>query len=218
MRSWGILVGSMRGVLADGFGGIDKTIYQVICLFQIFELPALPAAFVTTKGKRRLEVTLAYDPPTRASRADNYLGVTMAFSLWKNVGLEGLRDAFKKWNPDEKAGLDEDENEPALGDIKNRKIELLPKATRRQTSTVQHGWKDISRAGNLAPEQPLYLVVVCQRNWAPAHIERQRFAGIMSLWHEDTTVDLQAAIRIQPKIQAEVQLRADQLRVRSRGR
>lgn len=197
-------------LLADQTIGLDT--------FQIFELPALPAAFVTTKGKRRLEVTLAYDPPTRASRADNYLGVTMAFSLWKNVGLEELRDAFKKWNPDEKAGLDEDETEPALGDIKNRKIELLPKATRRQTSTVQHAWKDISRAGNLAPEQPLYLVVVCPRNWAPAHIERQRFAGIMSLWHEDTTVDLQAAIRIQPKIQAEVQLRADQLRVRSQGR
>lgn len=184
--------------------------------FQIFELPAIPGEFIGRKGKRRIEVTLAYDPPTRASRADNYLGVTMAFSLWKNVGLEELRDAFRKWNPDEKAGLDEDENEPALGDIKNRKIELLPKATHRQTSTVQHAWKDITRPGNLTPEQPLYLVVVCQRNWAPQHIERQRFAAIMSLWHEDPTVDLQASIRVQARIQNEIQLRGDQLRLRSK--
>lgn len=194
-------------LLADETIGLDT--------FQIFELPALPTAFVTTKGKRRLEVTLAYDPPTRASRADNYLGVKMEFSLWKNVELEELRDAYRKWDREEKAELDEDASPPGLTGINKGKIDLLPKANHRQTSTVQHAWKDITTPGNLTPEQPLYLVVVCQRNWAPSHIERQRFAVIMSLWHEDTNVDLQATIRLQPKIQTEVQLRAEKLRLRS---
>jgi hypothetical protein len=182
--------------------------------FQIFELPALPEAFVTTKGKRRIEITLAYDPPTRASRADNYLGVKLEFALWKNVDLEGLRDAYRKWDREEKAELDEDANPPGLGDVEGGQIVLQPKATRRQTSTVQHAWIDISKPGNLTSEQPLYLVLVCQRNWAPSEIERQRFAVIMSLSHENTDVDLQASIRLQPKIRAELRLRADQLRLR----
>ena len=81
------------------------------------------------------------------------------------MGLDELRDAFRNWNPDEKARLNEDENEPILGDIKNRKIELLRKATH--------------------------------------------------LWHEDASVELQASIRMQTRIQAEIQLRGDQLRLRS---
>jgi hypothetical protein len=182
--------------------------------FQIFELPALPEAFVTTKGKRRIEISLAYDPPTRASRADNYLGVKLEFALWKNVGLEELRDAYRKWDREEKAELDEDARPPGLGDVEGGQIVLQPKATRRQTSTVQHAWIDISKPGNLTSEQPLYLVLVCQRNWAPSEIERQRFALIMSLSHENTDVDLHASIRLQPKIQAELRLRADQFRLR----
>ena len=183
--------------------------------FQILELPALPEAFVTTKGKRRVEITLVYDPPTRASRADNYLGVKMEFTLWKNVGLEDSRDAYRKWDREEKAELDQDSGPPGIGDLEGGKIDLQPKATRRHTSTVQHAWIDIFMAGNLRPEQPLYLVLVCQRSWAPSDIERQRFAVIMSVSHENTDVDLHASIRLQPRIQAEIRLRSEQLRLRS---
>lgn len=196
-------------LLRDETIGIDT--------FQIFELPALPAAFVTTKGKRRFEVTLAYDPPTRASRADNYLGVKMSFDLWKNVDLEELRDAYKKWGREEKEGWKEEHGpkakEPGLGDLSGGRIKLLPNSTQRQTSTIQHAWSDLEKPGNLTSDAPLYLVVVCQRNWAPPHIERQRFALILSLWHEDETLDLHAEIRLQPKVQAEIRLQAERLRM-----
>lgn len=195
-------------LLRDETIGIDT--------FQIYELPALPLSFVRTKGKRRFEVTLAYDPPTRASRADNYLGVKMSFDLWKNVELQNLQDAYKKWDGEEKQGLKAENGvearEPGLGDLEGGRIKLLPNSTSRQTSTVQHAWSDLSRPGNLTPESPLYLIVVCQRNWAPPDIERQRFAVVLSLWHENEDLDLHAEIRLQPKIQTEIQLRTDRIR------
>ncbi len=168
--------------------------------FLVFELPGIPAEFVSTKGKRRLAVTVAFDPPTRASRADSYLGVTMEYSLWKNISLVTLQDAFRNWNRDEKEAL-EDGVPPGLTGLPG-KIDLVPKSGVRNTSTVQHSWVELQKAGNLVPESPLYLVLVCQRKWAPAEIENQRYSVVMSISHEDKSIDLHAALRLQPKIQA----------------
>jgi len=41
--------------------------------FRIFQLPPLPPEFFNTKGNGGISVTLAFDPPTRRTRMDNYL-------------------------------------------------------------------------------------------------------------------------------------------------
>lgn len=53
--------------------------------FQIYEIPPLPDDFLETQGSRNLSITLAFDPPTRPTRGDSYLGVTMEFNLFKNI-------------------------------------------------------------------------------------------------------------------------------------
>lgn len=197
---------AMRAAANDAMMLQDSTI--ALDTFQILELPELPEDFVSRAGKRRIAITLAFDPPTRASRADSYLGVSMEFALWRNVGLDTLRETYRKWDRDEIDELDDDAAPPKLGEIKKHQIELLPKSSRRKTSTVQHAWKDISRSGDFMAGTPLYLVVVCQKKWAPASIERQRYAVVMSLFHEDESVNLQAQIRVQAKIRAAVRTRA----------
>jgi Subtilase family len=45
--------------------------------FQIYEIPPLPDEYLKTRGDRTLSITLAFDPPTRPTRGDSYLGVVM---------------------------------------------------------------------------------------------------------------------------------------------
>jgi hypothetical protein len=70
--------------------------------FRIFQLPELPEEFLASPGRRRLKVTLAFDPPTRPTRKDSYLGITMEFALFRNVDAATLTDAYRKWDRDEK--------------------------------------------------------------------------------------------------------------------
>ncbi len=186
--------GNDAWLIQDGLIAMDT--------FTVFELPSLPEAFVNRKGKRRIAVTVAFDPPTRASRADSYIGLTLDFALWRNVDLEKLCESYRNWDRDEKAELDEDAAPPGLGEIKKHQVILWPKANARKTSTVQHASVKISRSGSYVADTPLYLVLICQRKWASSSVENQRYGVVMSLFHEDETVDLQAQLRIQPKLQA----------------
>lgn len=53
--------------------------------FHIYEIPQLPEEFFDIEGTRTLSVTLAFDPPTRPTRGDSYLGLTMEFNLFKGI-------------------------------------------------------------------------------------------------------------------------------------
>ena len=69
--------------------------------FTIYEIPPLPNNFLETKGDRKISVTLAFDPPTRHTRGDSYLGVTMEFSLFRNIDADNLKNAFVKASKDQ---------------------------------------------------------------------------------------------------------------------
>jgi len=173
--------------------------------FQVFEVPEIPESFVDQPGERCLSVTLAFDPPTRASRADSYLGVTMEFVLWRNIDLEDLCNMYRRWDRDECDEL-EDGVPPNIGDAKG-KIDLLPKSRARSNGTVQHAWRKIKKKSGYNSKSPLYLVVICQRKWAPAEIKTQRFGVVISLSHSNAKVDLHAELRAQAKIQARARAR-----------
>lgn len=162
--------------------------------FTIFELPALPDDFLDREGRRRIGVTLAYDPPTRQTRADSYLGIRMEFALYRNVLLADLTDAYRKWDRDEQEDLPEGAP-PGLTGLKG-KLDLKPNGKSRGRGTVQHGSLEFQRSNwRYDRGTPLYLVVICQRKWAPASISNQRFAVIASLHHADPEVELHARLR-----------------------
>jgi hypothetical protein len=62
--------------------------------FHIYEIPPLPPEFFQTPGIRILSIALAFDPPTRPTRGDSYLGVTMEFNLFKGADRESIVNAY----------------------------------------------------------------------------------------------------------------------------
>lgn len=75
-------------------------------------------------------------------------------------------------------------------------IKLKPGSNRRNGGTVQSAWIEISRQNwGYHPGSPLFLVLVCERRWAPPEIVDQRFALVLSITHEDEEVDLHARLR-----------------------
>lgn len=174
--------------------------------FRIFHLPELPEEFLARSGRRRLKVTLAFDPPTRPTRKDSYLGFTMEFALYRNVDAKTLGDAYRKWDRQEKEEL-EDGAPPGRTDLNRCNLKMMPGSTRRKGGTVQSAWLEISRQNwKYEPGTPLFLVVVCERRWAPMEITDQRFAVVMSISHEAADVDLHA--RLQQRVGLFVRQRA----------
>jgi subtilisin family serine protease len=166
--------------------------------FVLFDVPALPDEFLTTRGERSVTVALAFDPPTRHTRADNYLGVSMGIHLFKNADPGRIADALRNLSPEERQ-LVGDGDIQKLGDLNRFQIKMRPNATRLRKGTLQrasfqftsHTWKYDGR--------PLVLAVYCQRNWAPPDIADQRFAVVVSVAHESPLVDLYATLRQQAR-------------------
>jgi hypothetical protein len=176
--------------------------------FQLYTIPSLPVEFFETRGCGYLSVTLAFDPPTRHTRMDSYLGTTMEFALFRNVLPEDVADAIRRLDQVDREDL---EAQPTLGNLgKHRpsRVDLKPGVNRRKKGTLQRGVTRIARANWSYDGEPLQLAVICQRKWAPADITHQRFALVVSLRHEDPAVNLYAHVRQQARVSQRVRVRA----------
>jgi subtilisin family serine protease len=186
-------------LLADGVMPIDS--------FQIFTVPSLPQEFLTARGKGYISVTLAFDPPTRPTRGDSYLGVSMEFVLFRNVAPESIAEALRAWDRQEVEGLEGDEI-PALRGISRQQISLKPNRQLLKKGTLQRAMIRIANATWGYDGDPLQLVVTCQRKWAPVALESQRYAVVVSVSHDNPTVDLHAHLLQQTRITQRVRVRA----------
>jgi Subtilase family len=170
-------------LLTDGVIGVDS--------FQIFTIPSLPPKFLSAKGNGFISVTLAFDPPTRHTRGDSYLGITMSYDLYRNKKPEDIADLIRVWSKEEKEskGI---KNPPSKQSLKGRnRISLNPNKTLLAKGTLQKGTTRISGSSLWEYDSgPLYLAVICQRKWVPASIDHQRFAVVVSIAHENPEVKL----------------------------
>jgi len=156
--------------------------------FAVFEIP-IPAEFQTTKGTREIKVALAFDPPVRHTRAD-YLGVTMGWRLLRGTSETEVFDRYRKWAKEEGKPPEFPSRFVCGTDVGSdlRECGTLQVATYR-------GKRDISQYGD-----KYYLAVWCSRRWAPATIEKQRYALSVQLRHENVTTlyqTLRQPIRLQ---------------------
>ncbi len=186
-------------LMTDGLIDLDS--------FQIFTLPSLPEEFLTAKGSGYICVTLAFDPPTRHTRGDSYLGVTMEFALFRNISPEDIADALRKWDIEEKENW-EDSDIPALKHLKSNEIDLKPGKNLRKCGTLQKGLLRVSKASWRYDGNPLYLAVICQRKWALAETTNQRFAVVVSLLHENSEVNIYERVSQQTQISQRVRVKA----------
>ena len=190
-------------LLEDSSLGVDR--------FQIYTIPGLPEEFVSSKGVRSIAVTLAFDPPTRHTRGDSYLGVTMQFALYRNTNAEAVRDVIKHWDAEQLATLEE-HKAPTRASLHQRGlppfvVDLKPRANLRNKGTLQHALIQTKSARWVYDGGPLILAVLCQRKWAPPEIAEQRFAVVVSVFHEKDTVDLYTHLRQQATVYQRVRIK-----------
>jgi hypothetical protein len=145
-------------------------------------------------GERSISVSLAFDPPTRQTRGDSYLGLALQFHMFRNIALAEVSAAYRDWKR-APAGPTEDELASSLGKLKGaQKIEFEPKIGVRSRGTLQRGIKRVANSGWSYAGGPLILAVSCLRRWAPEEIATQRYALVLSLKHSDTEARLHAPL------------------------
>ncbi len=178
--------------------------------FQIFEIPPLPNEYLKTKGTRTLSITLSFDPPTRPTRGDSYLGITMEFNLFKNIDKESIINAFVKAS---KEAPTEEFTEISLEELrkmhpgKGISVDLFPGSNLRKKGCLQQGKIKISPQAK-GFDQPMYLVLSCARKWAKqGEIDMQRYALVVSISHSNPEVDLYNQIKLRTQISQRVRIR-----------
>jgi len=184
--------------------------------FHIYEIPQLPAEFFEVKGTRILSITLAFDPPTRPTRGDSYLGVTMEFNLFRGIDRESIVNAYVDAS---KSGSPDKFTEISLDNLQKKHkgksiiTKLCPSSTLRKKGTLQKGQVEITPNGKKYNNVPMTLVVSCNRKWAnPDEIQTQRYALVASISHSDPQVNLYNRMRV------EIKQRSDGEQERLRGR
>ncbi|MEG4201780.1 S8 family peptidase [Microcoleus sp. Pol12A5] len=168
--------------------------------FHIYEIPQLPSDFLKKKGTRILSITLAFDPPTRPTRGDSYLGVTMEFDLFKGIDREIVKNAYETAT---KTSLPDESPDNTKTKLKEKhgagiEVTLSPTSTVRKKGTIQRGQVEIFDRSTKYDRGNMTLIVSCNRKWAkPDEIEIQRYALVACISHSDPTVDLYNRMKIQ---------------------
>ena len=174
--------------------------------FQLFTIPGLPEDFLKVRGEREIAVTLAFDPPTRQTRGDSYLGVRMYANLFRNISTAEVTNRLKAMTPEERSAFGDDEM--SLTDLPARqRVNLKPGVNALGGGTLQRGTARVTRSNWLYDGNDLSLAVVCQRKWAPVEVDRQRFAVVVSVTHSDPSVSLHAHIRQRAQVWQQVRVR-----------
>jgi len=178
----------------------EDNVFIKLGYFHLYEIPQLPPEFFKVKGTRRLSITLAFDPPTRPTRGDSYLGVTMEFELFKGIDREIVRTAYesasKTSSPDESTDNTKVKLKAKHG--AGIEVKLSPSSIIRKKGTVQRGQVEIFPQSTKYDEGPMNLIVSCNRKWAKSdEIEIQRYALVACISHSDPEVDLYNRMQIQ---------------------
>ena len=178
--------------------------------FCLYEITTLPDDFFSAAGKGHLTVTLAFDPPTRPTR-QSYLGVTMEAHLFRNLTPEQVADTIRLWDAEEREGLEGGRLPTRATAMRDRgmntAVDLAPGVNQRKSGTLQRGGCSVSNATWGYDGKPLVLAVLSRRKWAPESITHQRFAVVVKVSHDATTVNLHAHIRQQARLYQRARLR-----------
>ncbi|MEG4318490.1 MULTISPECIES: S8 family peptidase [unclassified Microcoleus] len=178
----------------------EDNIWLKVGYFHLYEIPQLPPDFFKVKGTRRLSITLAFDPPTRPTRGDSYLGVTMEFDLFKGIECEIVRTAYESAS---KTSSPDESTDNTKGKLKAKhgagiEVKLSPSSIIRKKGTVQRGQVEIFPKSTKYDEGPMTLIVSCNRKWAKLdEIEMQRYALVACISHSAPEVDLYNRMQIQ---------------------
>lgn len=161
---------------------------------------AVPEIFISTPGRRGITVSLAYDPPVKASRRE-YLANTMWIEAFQGLTIDEIERYRSRRTAED------------TGDIPSwAEIDMRPSKTKLQWSTLQVRRKEWKRkpilrrpAGEREPI--IHIVVGCQQRFPTGFDTQQQYGLVVLFWHEAEQIEL-----YQP-LQNRVSLKATRVRV-----
>ncbi len=137
----------------------------------------LPEIFFSENGKKKITVVLTFNPETRSTRGDSYLGNRLEFHLFHSLNPEVL---IKKY------GLISETTE-TLGvpeDIKKFEIDFFPGGNTRKAGCHQKAWKEYKREPKNRPESPISLVLLNLNKWINNDTRMQDYCISVTFEHE----------------------------------
>jgi Subtilase family len=169
--------------------------------FHVYSL-IVPENFLQEKGKRSITVSLAYDPPTRLSRRD-YIATAMWLEIFGGLTTEQVFEYRTKYEGD---------GEPPTAPDKN-KLDFKPGGQTLRMSTVQsRAWHSNQGTKFLNRQLPdgdatLHIFVGCQPRFQnPLGEDRQRYALVITLEHENQQIDVYQEVRARIRTRARIRI------------
>ena len=189
----------------------------------IYELP-MPSSFYQSGGTRGIDVSLAFDPPTRASRLD-YMASRMEFHLVRGMPLDEVTQVFASIEGDDEIVLDENATEvdddgpeqvapsgpPTISSLGSRVVKLGPAVTVRSRGANQLGRCTFSQRLNADRHDPAFLVVRNVNRWDD-DAQTQGYALAVAMWrtddHGELFAELEAKLESVIEVPIEIELEA----------
>jgi hypothetical protein len=157
----------------------------------------LPDIFFTERGNKRIIVTLTFNPDTRLTRGDSYLGNRMEFHLFHTVSSNILI---------EKYGVISNSTEQSGGvpeDLKKFEIVLFPGSNTRKAGCHQKAWKEYKKEPKNRPASPVSLVLLNLNKWITDPNKIQEYCISVTFEHEQE-IELYNQIRISNQVRVRI--------------
>ncbi|MDL5053320.1 S8 family peptidase [Oscillatoria laete-virens NRMC-F 0139] len=170
--------------------------------FMLFRIP-ITDDFTSAPGAKYIRVALAFDPPVRRRR-QNYLGVEMSFDVIRGMTPDQIVEAYR--------ALESDEDADVVGRAPSgsNRVVITPSTQSRtgsklsrNRSTLQVGEAKFFRMNDYG--NTYYVVVRCQRKWAPDTVALQDFGIAVALTAENDRLftSLRARVRMPVRTRAQ---------------
>jgi hypothetical protein len=157
----------------------------------------LPDIFFSEQGRKKITVTLTFNPETRLTRGDSYLGNRMEFHLFHSINPQTLV---------EKYGVISEEIEQAGGvpdDLKKFEIDFFPGGNTRKAGCHQKAWKEYKRESKNRPASPVSLVLLNFNKWI-ADSNRVQDYCISVIFEHEKEIELYNQIKSNILVRARV--------------
>lgn len=153
----------------------------------------LPDIFFSETGRKRIIVTLTFNPETRLTRGDSYLGNRLEFHLFHSINPQSLIEKYGVINEQaEQTGVPEG--------LKKYEIDLFPGGNTRKAGCHQKAWKAYKREPKNRPAAPVSLVLLNFNKWISDKSRLQDYCISVTFEHEKEN-------RLYAKIRASIQTR-----------
>ena len=158
----------------------------------------LPDIFFNESGRKKITVVLTFNPETRLSRGDSYLGNQMKFHLFHSVNPEFLIEKYGVISEStEENGVPKDIEKP---EIKG----FFPGGNTRKAGCHQKAWKEYKREPKNRPSTPISLVLLNFNKWINDTKRMQNYCISVTFEHEK---EIELYNEIRANVQARTRVR-----------